>query len=275
MDRLGWSNLYSNARLERFIEETASSPWISSQVLGYTEENRPLHKIRVHDPGVPVQATTVVWMTGIQHPAELVAGWGLEKMIAFLLGDDPVAGIARRNYDFHFVPVVNVDMVAEGAGRIHRSLKNPNREWEQERPIREVRLIRDAMDQWCQGGRSIGLFLDMHGFASPHGWWVEFGLPEEDYPSGRREEYARFRKILHAKIPMQSYLHDQYKGYSLCCGFRRFGAISFSFDGMVYPEKSTVHAFYESGGPPVDSFEGIIESARLFIEVLADVAENH
>jgi len=100
------------AELVRFLEP---SPWATAEVAGQSTEARRVWQVTITDPGVPLARKRVVWALGLQHCAELAAGWGLDAMARFLASDDADAAEARKRIELKLIPVVNVDAVAEGA----------------------------------------------------------------------------------------------------------------------------------------------------------------
>jgi hypothetical protein len=224
---------YSNDHLEVFLERALVSPFCAAETCGTSTEGRPIRLITVTDPEA-IDSKKTVWLTGIQHPAETGAGWGIEGAIDYLLSADPGAAQARRGCVFKMVPLVNVDAVAEGRGRLHPQNRNLNREWEKGDPAPEVAGVRAAMERWVAQGNSIDAFIDIHGFSGVTDRnWVLLPLAEGSYPAPLAADLERFEQTLCSRIPFRVAPHPQ-AGFAAGMAARRFGAQAFSVDGYVF-----------------------------------------
>ena len=180
----------------------------------------------------------VVWLVGLQHCAETGAGWGLEAILQFLVSPDPVAAEARRKMLVKVVPIVNIDALAEGRGRIHSSGRNLNREWERPDPAPEIAAIRKTIDAWKARGNPIDAFIDIHGFSSRDGRWSALVMPEGAYVGQQAKQYKRLREAIRKHVPTMRYSPHEAKGYAQGAACRRWGALSMSIDGWVYTDPS-------------------------------------
>ncbi len=233
---------YPTDRLSRLARRLAASPFCRVECAGRSTEGRDIPLFSLTDPTVPASAKLVAWFTGLQHCAELGAGWGLESMAEFLVSDDPLAATARRKYEFRLIPIVNVDAVAEGRGRLHRSGRNLNREWERPDPVIEVGSIRAALDAWRAQGRAIDTFVDVHGFSTGDGMWTAPVLPPGNFSPAQAQRYERLLACLKAQFPQIRY--DPFESVGLAAGaaVRTYGALGLSIDGWVFT--------YAGGQPP-------------------------
>jgi murein tripeptide amidase MpaA len=133
---------YSNNHLDNYVRKIQSSPFCEIEVAGRSTEGREIRQIAITDPDVPLKEKKVIWLIGLQHPAEYGAGWGLEGMMDFLLSNHRMVRETRERYVFKFIPIVNVDSVADGRGILHSSGRNLNREWERPDPVPEISSIK-------------------------------------------------------------------------------------------------------------------------------------
>jgi len=269
---------YTNSHLERHIKRIQNSPFCKIEIAGHSTEGKEIKQISITDPEIPLKEKKVAWFIGLQHCTELGAGWGLEGMVEFLLSEDPIAREAREIYLFKIIPIVNVDALSEGKGRIHSSGKNLNREWGKVNPVTEIASIKKTLDDWKENGNSIDIFIDFHGFSSKEGKWWLFFLPEETYVNKQAEDYKRLIKTLEKYIPsISSYSKPALElGMARGAGFHQFGALSLAFDGFVYPfpakwEPPDLSNYYSSGDEilPLESCKACGEA---FVQALVEFA---
>lgn len=224
---------YSNDRLAAYMARALRTPYCTAEACGKSIEGRDVPMLTITDPTARGHKKTV-WFTGIQHCAETGAGWGLEGVADFLLSADPEAVRARRQCVVRLVPIVNVDGVAEGRGRLHPRNLNLNREWEKERPAAEVAGIRDAMDRWVAQGNGIELFIDIHGFSAlPDRNWVILPLANGSFPEATAGRAKRYEQCLCRSLPLRLAPSPQH-GYAAGMAARRYSAAAFSIDGYVF-----------------------------------------
>lgn len=242
---------YTNDRLRRFTQRIADSPFCQVGVAGRSTEGREIPLISLTDPAVPLRAKQVAWFTGLQHCAELGAGWGFEGMAEFLVSAAPRAAEARRRYEFKFIPIVNVDAVAEGRGRVHRSGRNLNREWERPDPVVDVGSIRQTLDAWRAQGHRIDSFVDLHGFSAVDGKWFAPVLPPENFSADQARRYEQLLAAIRQQLPVIQY--DPFPSVGLAAGaaVRTYGALGLSIDGWIYkgpaPTPPDLSSYYASG----------------------------
>jgi len=266
---------YTNEHLARYIMGIQDSPYCTIEVAGVSTEGRIIPQVSITDPSVPLKGKKVAWMTGLQHSAELGAGWGQEEMMDYLLSGDAGAREARRRCEFKFVPIVNVDAVAEGKGRIHSSGRNLNREWERSDPVPEIGSIRRTLSRWKANGRPIDIFIDFHGFSPVNGRWYFVILPDEAYKGPRAAEYQRLLDTIGRHFPFAQSGPNPSVGFAAGAGCREYGALSLSVDGWVYPamegqipELSSCH----KDGAKVYPLRGIKAAGEGFVKALSEFA---
>jgi hypothetical protein len=231
--------------------------------------------ISITDPAVPRRAKQVAWFTGLQHCAELGAGWGLQGMAEFLVSDAPVAAEARRKFEFKFIPIVNVDAVAEGRGRIHRSGRNLNREWERPDPVCDIGTIRQTLDAWRAQGNALDTFVDFHGFSTQDGPWTAPVLPPDFYQGLRAQRYERLLGAIKNQLPGIKYEPFPSVGLAAGAGARTYGALALSIDGWIYqgPGKAPADlASYYTAGLQVLDLAKIKAAAALMVQAWVDFA---
>ena len=266
---------YTNAHLNRFATQVGCSPFGRVERAGCSTEGRDIPLLSITDPAVPRRTKLVAWFTGLQHCAELGAGWGLQSMAEVLLSSAPVATEARRKYEFKFIPIVNVDAVAEGRGRIHRSGRNLNREWERPDPVGDIGTIRQTLDAWRAQGNAIDTFVDCHGFSTRDGPWLAPVLPPDFYSGDQAQRYARLLGAIKTQLPGIKY--DPYPSVGLAAGAgaRTYGALSLSIDGWIFKgpgsEPADLASHYTAGLQVLD-LEKIKAVGPLLVQAWVDFA---
>ncbi len=269
---------YTNGHLDDYTKKIRASPFCKIEVAGRSTEGREIRQITVTDFDVPLKEKKVAWFTGLQHPAELGAGWGLEGMVDLLLSNDTRARETRERYVFKFIPIVNVDSVAEGRGIIHSSGRNLNREWERPDPVPEIGSIKETLDEWKAIGNPIDIFIDVHGFSSKDGRWYLVLLPEGSYRDRQRAEYRRLVETIKRNVPSAPSGPNPSVGFAAGAGYRRYGALSMSIDGWVYPwlaeggRSPDLSSRYKSGNK-ICSLEGIKAAGADFVGAFVEFSE--
>jgi len=232
---LSYQYPYSNSHLDSYVNSISASPFCRVGKVGHSTEGRDIREIVVTDGSVSAAEKKVVCFTGLQHCAELGAGWGLEGMIDFLLSGDPLAAAARQKYVFRIIPIVNVDAIAEGIGRIHGTGRNLNREWERPDALSEASSIQASLDAWAAAGETIDIFIDFHGFSVP--WdknWSFLVMPEDTYHGKQAEEYKQLVRALGERLPAAMFTPHQQSGHAAGMAVRRYGALALTVDSYVY-----------------------------------------
>jgi len=271
---------YTSTHLNDYIKIIKDSPFCKIEIAGYSTKRREIKQISITDFGIPLKKKKIAWFTGLQHPAELGAGWGLEGMIDFLLSENIVAKEARERYMFKIIPIVNVDSVYEGRGNIHSSLKNLNREWEKPDPVSEVKSIKKTLDEWKAQGNPIDIFIDFHGFSvkEDESWYLVV-LPEKIYKDEKqRNEYKRLIKVIKKYIPFARSGPHPSIGFAAGAGYRQYGALSMSIDGYVYrwpiKGKSPDLSSYYNLGSKIWGLKDIKACGAEFIKALVQFSKE-
>lgn len=265
---------YTMTRLAQFAKGAQESPFCRVGVAGCSAEGRIIPMLDISDPAVPLAQKKVACFTGLQHAAELAAGWAHEAMAEFLLGDHPAACEARQRWLFRLIPIVNVDAVAEGAGRIHSSGRNMNREWARPDPVPEVGSIKETFRAWAAAGGKVDLFIDIHGFSGLRGRWYFFVPADEVYPPAKAEKQARLMNLFKKHVPTTRWGLDEGPTEAFTFFLQEFSAISLSVDGWVYPfekrEEVPDLASHYSKGTSVCALEDLRAAAVGWVRALAE-----
>jgi hypothetical protein len=265
---------YTNDHLADWIGQAAETPFLTPEVVGASTQGRPIRGFTIADPAASTAGRKSAWFIGLQHPAETGAGWGLEGMAEFLLSDDPEAAAVRSRWAITFVPIVNVDAIAEGRGRIHTTGVNLNREWEKPDPVREVLTIKETLRQRARSEPALAFFADIHGFSSRDGKWTAPVLEETTYPAPRRQEDARLKEALGDELPGIRFVAAPCEGYAAGFAGRELGALSICVDGWVFGYEGAppdLASHYESGDR-VEALSDMKAAGAAFIRALSPLS---
>jgi hypothetical protein len=227
---------YGSSFLDEYIETIKASPYCKIETAGVSTDGKTIRQISITDESIPVKNKKTVWITGVQHCAEIAAAWGIEGISDFLLSNDPAASEARKKFVFKLIPVVNIDALDEGRGRIHSTGKNLNREWEKPDPISEAKTIKETMSQWRADGGSVDYFADLHGFSSKMGNWICMPFARGSEKTNN-PKYEKLKGLLKKHLPVATISLNPSKDYIAAAAALQYKAISFTVDGFAYKWK--------------------------------------
>ncbi|MDD2486521.1 MAG: M14 family zinc carboxypeptidase [bacterium] len=274
---LSYQYPYSNDHLDRYANAISTSAFCRVEKIGCSTEGRDIKEIVITDEAIPTAGKRIACFIGLQHCAELGAGWGLEGMADFLLSSDPLATAVRQEYIFRIIPMINVDAVSEGRGRIHGTGRNLNREWERSGALSEAASIRASFDAWAAAGEGIDLFIDFHGFSVAEDKnWSFLVMPEGTYKESQAEEYQRLISSLREQLPAAMFTPHEQPGHAAGMAARRYGSLALTVDSYVYrwadegviPDLSSYYRY----GSEIWSLEDIKACGRLITKALMALA---
>ncbi|MDB6075846.1 MAG: Zinc carboxypeptidase, partial [Verrucomicrobiaceae bacterium] len=102
-----------------------------------------------------------VWVGARQHAWEAGGSWVGNGFVRWFASDDPGAVAMRKTTCLHFIPIMDVDNVAIGAGGKESIPRDHNRDWADEPVHPEVaaaqRMIRDI-----HAKHGLDVFIDLH-----------------------------------------------------------------------------------------------------------------
>lgn len=162
-------------------------------VLAKTRGGRPVHGIRIGDESAPHQA----WVNARQHAWEAGGSQVGRGFISWYASDE--ARELRAKTCLHFIPIMDVDNAAIGAGGKEAIPRDHNRDWAAEPVYPEVaaaqRLIRDIHAQ-----HGLDIFVDLHnpGSSDPVFFFGPFGF--ERMTGMRQRNYRRWIELAAASI---------------------------------------------------------------------------
>jgi hypothetical protein len=106
---------YSYEQYENFVASLPEGK-VRKQELAETEKGRKLWLLSVGNIPAGRERQSIMVMAR-NHANESSGSYCMEGMLTWLLSGDPLAEYAGRWFDFHFLPMTNVDGVADGMAR--------------------------------------------------------------------------------------------------------------------------------------------------------------
>lgn len=159
--------------------------------LARTRGGRPVKGIRIGPPDSPRQA----WVQARQHAWEAGGSWVGRGFIEWLAGDDPEAVEMRRTTCVHFIPIMDIDNAALGAGGKEALPQDHNRDWSATPVYPEVAAAQKRLKE-IQARQGVDAFIDLHNPGSGDKAPFFFGPFGFESMSGiRRHNYQRWIEL--------------------------------------------------------------------------------
>ena len=151
--------LLTTSYYDEWIRELAARDDVSTRVLGYSVQERPIHVAET------VRKLEGIVLIGRQHPPEVTGAIAMRPFVDTVFGDTPLATRFRDRYSVIVIPLVNPDGVVLGHWRHNVNGVDLNRDWgpfTQPETQSAARLL-SALDE---AGLKIRLMLDFHSTKS-------------------------------------------------------------------------------------------------------------
>lgn len=222
----------------KIINEWASNlckkSFVSSEIIGYSPQNRPLQCLRIGEDKTNSKAMIVI---GRLHPPEITGHLALQTFVETLCADNDLARRFRKNYTVFVVPMMNPDGVDNGHWRHNTGGVDLNRDWFNfNQP--ETRFVRDFLRKKIDGKQSHLQFgIDFHST-----WDDIFYTNLTDKPTNMQGLIPKWFAALTQAIPEYKVNARESKPYA--------GMVSKAF---FYNEFNTEALVYEVGdNTPLD-----------------------
>jgi len=155
--------------------------------LARTRGSRPVNGIRIGAEDAPHQ----VWVNARQHAWEAGGSWVGRGFVEWFAGDEPAARELREQTCLHFIPIMDVDNVAVGAGGKDAVPRDHNRDWADEAVYPEVAAAQRRIRE-IHARRGLDVFIDLHN-PGPNDPVFFFGPLDFDRMTGiRQRNYQRW-----------------------------------------------------------------------------------
>lgn len=194
---LAWGPPFLPAHAEALLTETAARlPGAERFVLATTREGRPVPGLRFGRR----DAAQAVWVQARQHAWEAGASWVGRGFLDWVTSDAPAARALRDQAEIYFIPIMDVDNVAMGAGGKEAVPRDHNRDWSDQAVYPEVSAAKARVGALIETGR-LAAFFDLHNPGAGDRQPFFFGpLDFEQMTGERRRSYERFLELAVAEI---------------------------------------------------------------------------
>jgi hypothetical protein len=194
---LAWGPPFLPSHAETLLAETASRlPEAERFVLATTRGGRPVPGLRFGRR----DAAQVVWVQARQHAWETGASWVGRGFLEWVSSDTPAARTLREQVELFFIPIMDVDNVAIGAGGKDAEPRDHNRDWSDQPLYPEVKAAKQRITALIDSGR-LTAYFDLHNPSPSNLQSFFFGpLDFEQMTGVRRHNYERFLELAVAEI---------------------------------------------------------------------------
>jgi len=179
--------------------------------LAVTRGGRTVRGIRIGGTGTEDARTYGVWVQARQHAWEAGSSWVGRGFAEWLTGDDPSAEKLRRIATIYYVPIMDVDNAAIGAGGKDAVPRDHNRDWDDNPHYPEVAAAQQRILELNAADR-FDVFLDLHnpggGERRPY-FFGPFNL--DALPAIQQQNHSRWLAVSREAITGPLPLEPQYK----------------------------------------------------------------
>ena len=179
--------------------------------LAKTRGGRAVRGIRIGDAAETGSDTYGVWIQARQHAWEAGSSWVGRGFAEWLASDDPAAEKLRRSATIYYVPIMDVDNVAMGAGGKDAVPRDHNRDWDDKPHYPEVAAAQKRILELNADGR-FDVFIDLHNPGGSERRPYFFGpINLDKLPAIQQQNHARWLAFCASSISGPLPLEPRYK----------------------------------------------------------------
>ncbi|MGZ0170210.1 MAG: M14-type cytosolic carboxypeptidase [Planctomycetales bacterium] len=179
--------------------------------LAKTRGGRSVQGIRIGDASEKDAARYGVWIQARQHAWEAGSSWVGQGFVEWLATDDPAAARLRRSATVYYVPIMDVDNVAMGAGGKDAVPRDHNRDWDDKPHYPEVAAAQKRILKLNADGR-FDVFIDLHNPGGSERRPYFFGpINLDKLPPIQQQNHARWQAFCASAISGPLPLEPRYK----------------------------------------------------------------
>ncbi|MCP5542243.1 MAG: zinc carboxypeptidase [Akkermansiaceae bacterium] len=186
---LAWGPPFLPADADELLE-TAAKAVAGAEIftLARTRGDRPVRGIRLG----AAEAPAAIWVQARQHAWEAGGSWVGRGFLDWIAGDAPEAVRLRERTEIFFVPIMDIDNAAQGAGGKEAVPRDHNRDWSDTPVYPEVAAAQRRIAALEAAGR-LRLFVDLHNPGPGDKEPFFYGpFDHETMTGGTREHYDRW-----------------------------------------------------------------------------------
>lgn len=224
---VAWGPPFTPRDAETLVTEiSARVPGAVKFELARTRGDRPVWGVRVGAVDAPKQ----VWINARQHAWESGGSWVGRGLIEWVASDDPAAKTLRETTCLHFIPIMDVDNVAVGAGGKDATPRDHNRDWSAEPVYPEVAAAQRKIAE-IERQQGLDVYIDLHNpghddpifFFGPFDYDKLAEVPQKNYARWIELAAARMQKPLavQPKYRFATYVSSQEERSRMSSGWVR------------------------------------------------------
>ncbi|MCA9052270.1 MAG: hypothetical protein KDA75_00465 [Planctomycetaceae bacterium] len=189
--------------------DTIAARWPDAKrfTLATTRDGRAVHGIQIGGNDTP----DAIWVQARQHAWESGGSWVARGFIEWVTGDSPEAIALRKSTQITFIPIMDVDSVAIGAGGKEAIPRDHNRDWSDDPHYPEVAAAQQRILTLAESGR-LRMYIDLHnpgpGDERPF-FYGPFNY--EQLAPQKRRRYGQFLDLAATSIDGPLALHPEFR----------------------------------------------------------------
>ncbi len=189
----------------------AQLPHATMFELAKTRGGRPVRGVQIGNDSDKTSPRYSVWIQARQHAWEAGSSWVGRGFVEWLASDDQAAVNLRRVATVYYVPIMDVDNVALGAGGKDAVPRDHNRDWDDKPHYPEVAAAQKRILQLNADGK-FDVFVDLHNPGGGERRPYFFGpINLDKLPSLQQQNHARWLAISKDAISGPLPLEPRYK----------------------------------------------------------------
>lgn len=179
--------------------------------LAKTRGGRAVRGIRIGDASETDSNRFGVWVQARQHAWEAGSSWVGRGFVEWLASDDPAPVKLRRAATVYYIPIMDVDSVAVGAGGKDAVPRDHNRDWDDKPHYPEVTAAQKRILELNAKGQ-FDVFLDLHNPGGGERRPYFFGpINLDKLPAIQQQNHARWLAFCKDAISDPLPLEPRYK----------------------------------------------------------------
>ena len=263
---MAWGPPFLPSHAEDLLTATQQRlPGSERFVLAETRAGRPVPGLRIGGDDKP----RAVWVQARQHAWESGGSWVGRGFLEWMSGDAPEAIALRETTQIFFVPIMDVDNVALGAGGKEALPRDHNRDWGDEPNYPEVAAAQQQIRRLIDAGR-LRAYLDLHNPGPGDKAPFFFGpFQYELLPPDLRRRYDHFLELAAAQIGPPLPLDRKYRFATYVQTEEERGRMSSEWVRRRAGESAVAMTLETAWNTPHSTAEGYQQVGRGLAEALA------